>query len=241
MALHEPLPRALLLALRRRLDSLCRQDVGHRRPTDLDLQSGPKGVADLRVAPAQIRQRHRDHQLSNVLPFPRSADLAFRAVVLPRRHLPKPPQYRSGLHDLATLLPFFGAQRLAGDGQATSLVRSERNPTVAGELCDDLLENPNFLLLVVQLALHPLVDRTRDRCDEKLERRRQHSWPLCPPRHPDSSCVSPRIRARIPASRSRNRGRPRPPPQIRTGGITASGSCQRFTYFAKRVHGIRPF
>ena len=52
----------------------------------------------------------------------------------------------------------------------------------------------------VQLALHPIVDRTRDRCDEKLERRRQHSWPLCSPRHPDSSCVSPRIRARIPAT-----------------------------------------
>jgi hypothetical protein len=42
---------ALLLALRRWLKSLLCQDIGHRRSSDLDLQSSAKGVADLRVAP----------------------------------------------------------------------------------------------------------------------------------------------------------------------------------------------
>jgi hypothetical protein len=103
--------------------------------------------------------------------FPRSPDLAFRAVVLPRRHLPKPPQDRSRLHDLAALLPLFRAQCLPRHGQPTTLIRGEREPTVAGERRDDLLENPDFLLRIVQLALHPLVDRARDHRDEKLERR----------------------------------------------------------------------
>jgi hypothetical protein len=60
-----------------------------RGPADLDRQSGSKGVADLRVAPAEIGQSHVDHKLPNVLPFPQSTDLAFQAVVRPRRQLTK--------------------------------------------------------------------------------------------------------------------------------------------------------
>ena len=51
-----------------------------------------------------------------------------------------------------------------------------------------------------QLAPHPLVDRACDHHDAKLECRRKHSSPLCSLRHAPSSCVSPRVRARIPAT-----------------------------------------
>ena len=43
----------ILLTLRRRLDSLLGQDTGHRGPSDLDLQSVAKGVADFGVAPTE--------------------------------------------------------------------------------------------------------------------------------------------------------------------------------------------
>jgi hypothetical protein len=72
-----------------------------------------------------------------------------------------------------------GAQATATPrhGQPTTLIRGEREPTVACERRNDLLENPDFLLRVVQLALYPLVDRARDHRDEELERCRQHSSP----------------------------------------------------------------
>jgi hypothetical protein len=174
MALHELLPGPLPLALRCRLDPFFQQDVGHRRSSDLDLQSGPKGVAYFRISPAQIRQGHSDHQLADVLLLPWSTDLLLRAVVFLRRHLAKPPQERPRLHDLAALFPLFRAQSFAGDGEATTLVGCEYDPIAARGSLQHVLENPDLFLSVVQLALHSLVDRACDHRDEKLERCRKH-------------------------------------------------------------------
>jgi len=145
VALHEPLPRALHFAPRCRLDPFLQQDVGHRGPADLDLQPGAKGVADFRVAPAEIGQSHVDHKFPNVFLLPRSTHLAFRAVVIPRRHLPKPPQDRSRLHDLATLPPLVRAQGPAHHGQATALIRGEMDPPVASDRREDLTSGPGLL------------------------------------------------------------------------------------------------
>jgi hypothetical protein len=61
--------------------------------------------------------------------------------------------------DLATLLPLFRAQDLPRHRQPTPAIRGEREPTVAIERREDLLEHPDFLLRVVQLAHegHPLL------------------------------------------------------------------------------------
>ena len=174
MHLHELLPRPLLLSLRGGLDSILRQDAGHRRPSDLDLHPGPKGVSDLRVAPARVRLGHLDHQFPDVPPLARPADPASRAVVLPRAQLPKPRQERRRLHNLAAFPAFLRGQRLASHRQATTLLRRERDPSAAGDRDEDILQNPDLFLRVVQLALHPLVDRACDHRDEKLERRREH-------------------------------------------------------------------
>ena len=48
------------------------------------------------------------------------------------------------------------------------LLGFRREPTVASARREDLPKNTDFLLRVVQLALHPLVDRTRDHRDEKI-------------------------------------------------------------------------
>src|SRR5450759_696170 len=143
--LHELLPRPLLFPLRRWLDASLRPDVGHRRPSDLDLQSGSKRVADLRVAPAEIGQRHIDHKFPDVLPLARPADPASRAIVLPRAQLSEPRQERRRLHDLAVLPPLLGAQFLARDRQAPALLGGERDQYAARKRREHILQDLSLL------------------------------------------------------------------------------------------------
>src|ERR1035441_5636706 len=123
--LQKLLPRSLLLPLWRRLDSFLRQDVRHRRPSDLDLQPRAKRVADLGIAPTEVLQGHLDHQLSYVPRLAWPPRLASGAVVLPRRQPTKPGQDRPWLDDLAALPPLLGAQLYARKRQATTLIRGE--------------------------------------------------------------------------------------------------------------------
>src|ERR1039457_4763880 len=207
--LQELLPRSLLLPLWRRLDSFLRQNVRHRRPSDLDLQPRAKRVADLGIAPTEVLQGHLDHQLSYVPRLAWPPRLASGAVVLPRRQPAKPGQDRPRLDDLAALPSLLGAQLYAQKRQATTLIRGEGNTLFARGGVKDLLENPNLLQRVVELALQSLVDRRSDHRDEKLKRERKHWSPLWPFRHAVSSCESPRIYGRISTTAFRTARDPR--------------------------------
>jgi integrase-like protein len=91
-----------------------------------------------------------------------------------RPKLPKPGEDRLWAHDLAAGPALLGGQRLTPHGQAAPLLRAEIDPGLAGRRRKSLLQNPNFLLQVVDPSRHPLVDRVRYRRDDELERYRQH-------------------------------------------------------------------
>jgi hypothetical protein len=100
---------------------------------------------------------------------------------------------------LALLLPaLLRAQFFAFKRQSTPLTGGKRDPRAARAGEHDLLKNPNLFLRVVQLPLHPLVDRGRDHRDDELKGRRHRSSD-CPFASAVSSCSTLRFCARISA------------------------------------------
>jgi hypothetical protein len=104
---------------------------------------------------------------------------------------------RCGLHQLAIFSALFRAQLLTGNRQSTTLIGREGKSNGAGRHKDDPLQNPNLFPRIVELPLHPLVDRTRDHRDDELERRRKHRSPACTFIPAVSTCSSSRFPATI--------------------------------------------
>src|ERR1019366_7662509 len=174
VAFEKAAPAPLAVAFRRRFDAGFRQYGRHRRAADLDLQLTQR-VANPRVAPPRIVARKLEDKLADVGYLAWPAHLGgLGAVVLLCGQLAKPGEDRLRAHDLAAAPAFLGRQLLALQRQAASVLGAEVDPRLAGCRREGFLENADFLLQVVELPRHPLVDRVRDHREDELEGRRQH-------------------------------------------------------------------
>jgi hypothetical protein len=134
----------LRFAFRRQFDVGFREDVHHRRATDLDLQSAQR-VADPGAAPARVVAGKLEHQVADVGGFARPARLAkLRSVIPLRGQLAKPGENRLRAHDQAAGPALLGGQLLALKRQAASLLGVEVDPRLARPRRKRLFENANF-------------------------------------------------------------------------------------------------
>ena len=129
--LEELLPGGLSFPLRRRLNSVPRQDLSDRAATDVVPQIGECAL-DSPIAPGAVLIRQAHDQLLNLLRRPRSSGAPFlAAVVLLRDQTAVPGQQRLGRDDRAQLDQHLPSEPFRLDGQPAALVVSEAQSLVA--------------------------------------------------------------------------------------------------------------
>ena len=160
MGVHQLLPSTLLLSLWGGDDACFIEDIGNGTAADVDAKSKIDGISDLCVSPAEIVFGYGQHEPARLFRLARTPWLSarLRAVVLLRIDVAKPGENYPWPNDLTALLALFGRELLASDGEAPPLAVCEIDAALAGHSLEDLLENENFLCLVVEPRLHSLID-----------------------------------------------------------------------------------
>ncbi|MFC1609664.1 hypothetical protein ACFL6C_01775 [Myxococcota bacterium] len=164
------LPRSLLVALRRRLETCFFEDVGGGCPPDVDPQAS-QGITDLGVAPARVVLGDPDDEPANICGRSRTARAPLvRAIVFLGHELPKPGEDGRRLDDLTDRSTLFWGEVFAEDGETPPLGIGEGDALLPGECVDNLLEHADLCLGVVELLLHPVVDGAGKDDDQEIER-----------------------------------------------------------------------
>ena len=154
-------PSCLFSAIRRRLHSNLRQNVGNCSSSNLLSEIGQSAL-NSRVAPAPVLLRHPDHQLPKLLLGPRATDAASLCapVLLPRDEFPVPGQQALWRHDVRHLFQSSPPNSLGLACQTSSLVVGESCSSLSPLLFQDFdlfLQITDHMIL---LLVHPA--RKRD-------------------------------------------------------------------------------